>query len=191
MAPWDDKVSKYPLVGGETYEGGEVVGVTRNLEDNKEAHTGIDFITARRPLHQATYDECIRTLEEVVDTRIPRQTAHCLLVRNEPWVRTRVNFAEPPENARGSDETPMAIWNGDRLGLTDLEVLLEPGGWLREAFTYPSSYFHGVLQNINLNSSREGKKGKLPTFVGVPPYNRTTFETLFTNNKNQNKRAIP
>ena len=59
---WDGQ-QPLPIVDGPIVPGGVVVGVIRNINPNKEAHTGIDFVTARRPIHQETYDLCIRELQ--------------------------------------------------------------------------------------------------------------------------------
>ena len=170
------------------YPGGEVVGVIRNINPDKEAHTGIGFVNARGPLHQETYDLCLQELHKSLDTRLPIHVAKQLLIRNESWVRTKVVFAEPCKNSKGLDETPQALWQGTLLGQPQVEELYQPGGWLRTAFTYSPQYLKGLLTQINLGGLSEGRRHAVPALPGVPPFNRGTLEPMFKAPQVKNKK---
>ena len=81
----------------------------------------------------------------------------------------------------------MAVWQGEQVGKKTLESWYAEEGWLREAFTYPSNYFHGVLTQIVLPNMEGTRRVRVPDIHGVPPFNRTTLENNFL--PNSKKRA--
>ena len=114
-----------------------------------------------------------------------------LLIKNEPWIRTKVVFAEPSERNKGKDETPHALWEGTLLGQPKLEELYQPEGWLRAAFTYSPEYLKGLLTQINLGGLDEGRRHPVPNSPGAPPLNRGTFEPIFKMPPIKNKKRGP
>ena len=185
--PWEGS-DHLPLVESHTHEGGKVLGVTRNTDPTQPAHKGIEFIIARQPLDLDIYQGCLRSLGAMLHRRIALHSAKQLLLRNEPFVRSKVTFGELSENCRGKDETPAAFQAcKEYIGDMTLAQLHEQEEWVREAFSYESHYLNKCISQINLEGDG-GRRQPIQHIPGSSPFNRLVYEPMFPPPTSSGKR---
>ena len=191
MAPWKDQ-QRFPLMEepGNIYPGGVVVGAIRDRDPTKRAHTGIGLVTARAPIDSDTYDTCIRALAKILDPQYTSHTAQNLLLRNEPWILSKIQFGQVNKDIQGRDDTASALHEGNLLGNAPVGDILAAAynekEWLREAFTFPASFLHGALSQMKLAPNQ--RKRPMPTPTDAPLFNRTTFEPMFKPSEAKGKK---